>query len=189
MSKSAIHTVNGHSLYETPAGMAIATFAMGCFWGVERLFWQQPGVYSTAVGYTGGHIPHPTYHQVCSGQTGHAEAVQVVFEPHVISYTLLLKLFWENHDPTQGLRQGNDIGSQYRSAIYVHTPKQHVAAQTSLAHFQHLLQASGKYPQITTVIVAAQNFYLAEEEHQRYLLKNPEGYCSLAGTGLCLPVA
>ena len=159
---------------------------MGCFWGAERRFWQQPGVYSTAVGYAGGHTPNPTYEEVCSGLTGHTEVVLVVFDPQVTDYAALLKVFWEAHNPTQGMRQGNDSGTQYRSAIYCHGSDQLSAALASQEAFQQALTAAGLGP-ITTEIAAAPAFYYAEAYHQQYLAKNPGGYCGLGGTGVCLP--
>jgi peptide-methionine (S)-S-oxide reductase len=167
--------------------MEVATFAMGCFWGAEKVFWQLDGVYSTAVGYAAGHTPHPTYHEVCSGQTGHAEVVQVVFDPSVTSYDMMLKTFWENHDPTQGMRQGNDLGTQYRSGIYPSSDAQRAAAESSLTAYQHELTAGG-HGAITTEIVDAPQFYYAEDYHQQYLAKNPDGYCGLGGTGVSCPV-
>lgn len=187
MPVARLHVVNQHAMTQVPASMAVALFAMGCFWGVERLFWQQPGVYSTAAGYTGGFTPNPTYREVCSGLTDHAEAVRVVYDPAVISYEQLLQIFWENHDPAQGMRQGNDLGSQYRSALYTLTADQDIAAQQSLARFQHAMRATGDQRNITTDIAAAGPFYYAEDEHQQYLYKNPAGYCGLAGIGVCLP--
>ena len=170
-----------------PDGMETAVFAMGCFWGAEKLFWQTPGVYTTAVGYAGGFTPNPTYEEVCSGQTGHAEAVLVVFDPAKVSYEELLKVFWENHDPTQGMRQGNDVGTQYRSAIYATTPEQLKAAEASRETFQAQLGDSG-YGEITTEIAEAGPFYYAEAYHQQYLAKNPNGYCGLGGTGVTCPI-
>jgi len=161
-------------------------FAMGCFWGAERVFWQADGVYSTAVGYAAGFTPNPTYQEVCSGHTGHTEAVLVVFDPAVISYEELLKLFWENHDPTQGMRQGNDIGTQYRSGIYTFSDEQLAAAKASRDVYQEVLRAAG-YGDITTEIRTAPTFYYAEDYHQQYLAKNPGGYCGLGGTGLSCP--
>jgi peptide-methionine (S)-S-oxide reductase len=182
------HFVNGHRIKPPfPAGLEQAVFAMGCFWGAERKFWQAPGVYSTAVGYAGGYTPNATYKEVCSGMTGHAEVVLVVFDPKQISYEGLLKIFWENHDPTQGMRQGNDIGTQYRSAIYTLSPDQMRAALASRDAFQERLTAAG-YDRITTDIAEAPTFYYAEEYHQQYLAKNPEGYCGLGGTGITCPV-
>ncbi len=183
----AHHAVNSHPLQPPfPAGMQQAVFAMGCFWGAERRFWQQPGVYSTAVGYAGGHTPNPTYEEVCSGLTGHTEVVLVVFDPQVTGYAALLKVFWEAHNPTQGMRQGNDSGTQYRSAIYCHGSEQLTAAQASQEAFQQALTAAGQ-GLITTEIAAAPAFYYAEAYHQQYLAKNPGGYCGLGGTGVCLP--
>lgn len=183
----AHHAVNSHPLQPPfPAGMQQAVFAMGCFWGAERRFWQQPGVYSTAVGYAGGHTPNPTYEEVCSGLTGHTEVVLVVFDPQVTGYAALLKVFWEAHNPTQGMRQGNDSGTQYRSAIYCHGSEQLTAALASQEAFQQALTAAGQ-GLITTEIAAAPAFYYAEAYHQQYLAKNPGGYCGLGGTGVCLP--
>ncbi len=172
-----------------PAGLEIAVFGLGCFWGAERKFWQTPGVYSTAVGYAGGITPNPTYEETCSGLTGHTEAVQVVFDPTVVSFENLLKVFWEAHDPTQGMRQGNDVGTQYRSAIYTFSDEQFAAAQRSRDAFQAVLDAAGFGP-ITTEIAPAGPFYFAEDYHQQYLSdsKNPNGYCGLGGTGLSCPV-
>jgi peptide-methionine (S)-S-oxide reductase len=182
------HYVNGHRLRPPfPAGMQTAVFAMGCFWGEERKFWQAPGVYSTAVGYAGGYTANPNYREVCSGQTGHTESVLVVFDPTVTSYEALLKLFWENHDPTQGMRQGNDTGTQYRSAIYWSTPAQRDAALASRDAFQPVLTAAG-YGAITTEIAEAGPFYYAEDYHQQYLAKNPGGYCGIGGTGVSCPI-
>lgn len=181
------HAVNGHSMTEVPSGMDTAIFAMGCFWGVERLFWSQTGVYSTAAGYTGGHTQNPTYHEVCSGLTGHTEAVRIVFDTKQISYTQLLQLFWENHDPAQGMRQGNDIGTQYRSAIYPVTAQQKQEALDSKQRFQNAMCKAGDTRIITSEIIDATPFYYAEDEHQQYLYKNPEGYCGLGGIGICLP--
>ena len=181
------HYVNGHPLQGPfPAGLQQAVFAMGCFWGAERRFWQQPGVWTTAVGYSGGHTPNPTYEETCSGLTGHTEAVLVVFDPKQISYETLLKVFWEAHNPTQGMRQGNDIGSQYRSAIYCYSPEQLAAAQASQAQFEAELTKAGFGP-ITTERDEAPQIYYAEAYHQQYLAKNPGGYCGLGGTGVCLP--
>ena len=183
----AHHAVNSHPLQPPfPAGLQQAVFAMGCFWGAERRFWQQPGVYSTAVGYAGGHTPNPTYEEVCSGLTGHTEVVLVVFDPQVTDYAALLKVFWEAHNPTQGMRQGNDSGTQYRSAIYCHGSDQLSAALASQEAFQQALTEAGQGP-ITTEIAAAPAFYYAEAYHQQYLAKNPGGYCGLGGTGVCLP--
>jgi peptide-methionine (S)-S-oxide reductase len=181
------HFVNGHPLLPPfPPGLERALFAMGCFWGAERLFWQTPGVYSTAVGYAAGHRADPSYEQVCGGTTGHAEVVQVLFDPEQVAYAELLKRFWEGHDPTQGMRQGNDIGTQYRSGIYVTSETQRRQAEASRDAFQPALTARG-YGPITTEIVAAPEFYYAEEYHQQYLAKNPGGYCGLGGTGVACP--
>ncbi|ABE10231.1 peptide-methionine (S)-S-oxide reductase [Escherichia coli D9] len=187
MPVATLHAVNGHSMTNVPDGMEIAIFAMGCFWGVERLFWQLPGVYSTAAGYTGGYTPNPTYREVCSGDTGHAEAVRIVYDPSVISYEQLLQVFWENHDPAQGMRQGNDHGTQYRSAIYPLTPEQDAAARASLERFQAAMLAADDDRRITTEIANATPFYYAEDDHQQYLHKNPYGYCGIGGIGVCLP--
>ncbi|MBD9427362.1 MULTISPECIES: peptide-methionine (S)-S-oxide reductase MsrA [unclassified Pseudomonas] len=188
MAVPAAHYVNGNPLKAPfPAGLQQAVFAMGCFWGVERRFWQQPGVWTTAVGYAGGHTPNPTYEEVCSGLTGHTEVVLVVFDPQQTSYEQLLKVFWEAHNPTQGMRQGNDIGTQYRSAIYCLDAAQRAAAEASQAQFQAELEKAGLGP-ITTEIADAPAFYYAEAYHQQYLAKNPGGYCGLGGTGVCLPV-
>ncbi|MGA7986451.1 MAG: peptide-methionine (S)-S-oxide reductase MsrA [Burkholderiales bacterium] len=181
------HFVNSHPLKAPfPAGMQQAVFGMGCFWGAERLFWQIPGVYSTAVGYAGGATPNPTYEEVCSGCTNHTEAVLVVFDPGVISYDGLLKVFWEGHDPTQGMRQGNDSGTQYRSAIYAYGEEQLKAALASKKLFENELLKRG-FGKITTEIRAAPPFYYAEDYHQQYLGKNPSGYCGLGGTGVSCP--
>jgi peptide-methionine (S)-S-oxide reductase len=182
------HFVNGHRLEPPfPDGLQRAMFGMGCFWGSEKKFWQQPGVYSTAVGYAAGHTPNPTYREVCSGMTGHNEAVLVVFDPGKIRYEELLKVFWENHDPTQGMRQGNDAGTQYRSGIYYFDEEQRRLAETSRQAFQQQLTKAG-YGPITTEILAAPEFYYAEDYHQQYLAKNPDGYCGLGGTGVSCPV-
>ena len=181
------HYVNGHSLEGPyPEGLELAQFGLGCFWGAERIFWQAPGVWTTAVGYSGGHTPNPTYEEVCSGRTGHTEAVLVVYDPKVTSYEALLKLFWESHDPSQGMRQGNDVGTQYRSAIYTYTLEQRRAAEASRDRFQKELNAAG-YGEITTEIKDAPPFYFAEDYHQQYLAKNPFGYCGLGGTGISCP--
>ena len=181
------HFVNGHRLEPPfPEGLERAMFGMGCFWGAERKFWQLPGVYSTAVGYAAGSTPNPTYREVCTGMTGHNEAVLVVFDPNVIGFEELLKAFWENHDPTQGMRQGNDAGTQYRSGIYVFDDAQRAAAERSLASYQKKLNEAG-YGPITTEIVPAPEFYYAEDYHQQYLAKNPNGYCGLGGTGVSCP--
>ena len=180
--------VNGRPLKGPfPEGLETAVFAMGCFWGVERKFWQVPGVYVTAVGYAAGITPNPTYEEVCSGRTGHTEAVLVVFDPKVVSYDDLLKTFWEGHDPTQGMRQGNDIGTQYRSGIYVYDEAQKAAAEASKAAYQQALKAQG-YDAITTEIRDVPEFYFAEAYHQQYLAKNPRGYCPIHATGVtCRP--
>ena len=170
-----------------PEGMERAVFGLGCFWGAERLFWRTPGVYTTAVGYAGGYTPNPTYEEVCSGNTGHAEVVLVVFDPAKLSYEELLRVFWEGHDPTQGMRQGNDRGTQYRSLIQVSDELQRKAAETSRDAYQAELAASG-YPPITTEITDATEFWYAEDYHQQYLHKNPMGYCGLGGTGVSCPV-
>ena len=182
------HYANGNRLLPPfPQGMELALFGMGCFWGAERLFWKLPGVYATMVGYAGGYTPNPTYEEVCSGRTGHAEVVRVVFDPKIISYEDLLKTFWESHNPTQGMRQGNDTGTQYRSVIYYYDPKQQIAAEASQVAYQHQLQKAGHGP-ITTELRAAPEFYYAEDYHQQYLAKNPGGYCGLGGTGVACPV-
>jgi peptide-methionine (S)-S-oxide reductase len=170
-----------------PEGLEVATFGMGCFWGAERMFWRAPGVYSTAVGYAGGLTPNPTYEEVCSGLTGHNEVVQVVFDPTVTTYDELLRIFWEGHDPTQGMRQGNDVGTQYRSGIYWHSDAQRAAAERSRDMFQEVLSGAG-LGAITTEILPAPEFYYAEEYHQQYLEKVPNGYCGLGGTGLSCPI-
>jgi peptide-methionine (S)-S-oxide reductase len=170
-----------------PAGLETAMFGLGCFWGAERRFWQAPGVYSTSVGYAGGFTPNPAYEEVCTGATGHNEVVRVVFDPAQTSYPALLKIFWESHDPTQGMRQGNDVGTQYRSGIYVATPAQRAAALASRDAYQAQLAAQG-YGAITTEIVDAPEFYYAEGYHQQYLAKNPGGYCGLGGTGVACPI-
>jgi len=170
-----------------PEGFQIADFAMGCFWGVERKFWQLPGVWVTAVGYVAGFTPNPTYQEVCTGRTGHTEAVRVVFDPSVTSYEALLKAFWEGHDPTQGMRQGNDVGTQYRSGIYTASPDQAKAAEASRAAYQAALSAAGR-GRITTEIAPAGPFYFAEDYHQQYLAKNPNGYCGVGGTGVVCPI-
>jgi peptide-methionine (S)-S-oxide reductase len=182
------HFVNGHPLTPPfPDGLEQAMFGLGCFWGAERVFWQAEGVYTTAVGYAAGITPNPSYQEVCSGRTGHTEAVLVVFDPAVITYEQLLKLFWESHDPTQGMRQGNDVGTQYRSGIYCFTDAQLEAAKTSRDMYQEVLRAAG-YSEITTEILPAPTFYYAEDYHQQYLAKNPGGYCGLGGTGLSCPI-
>lgn len=169
-----------------PAGMECAQFALGCFWGAERCYWETPGVYTTAVGYAGGHTPNPTYEEVCSGGTAHTEVVLVVFDPKVVSYAELLKVFWEGHNPTQGMRQGNDLGTQYRSALYTYSDAQRETAEKSLEQYQTALEARG-YPEITTELREAPAFYYAEHYHQQYLAKVPNGYCGLGGTGVCYP--
>jgi peptide-methionine (S)-S-oxide reductase len=184
----AKHFVNGHRLQAPfPEGMQLAQFGMGCFWGAERLFWKTPGVYSTAVGYAGGETKNPSYEEVCGGRTNHTEAVLVVFDPNQAGYERLLKVFWEGHDPTQGMRQGNDAGTQYRSALYTYGEKQAAAALASKEVFQKLLKQKG-YGDITTEIREAPEFYYAEDYHQQYLAKNPGGYCGLGGTGVSCPV-
>jgi peptide-methionine (S)-S-oxide reductase len=182
------HFVNGARLEPPfPAGHQQAVFGMGCFWGAERKFWQAPGVHSTAVGYAGGFTPNPTYEEVCSGLTGHTEVVLVVFDPARVPYEELLRIFWENHDPTQGMRQGNDTGTQYRSAVYTYGDEQRQAAEASRDAYQARLRASG-YGAITTEIREAPEFYYAEDYHQQYLAKNPGGYCGIGGTGVSCPV-
>jgi len=182
------HFVNGNPLRGGfPDNMQKAVFGLGCFWGAERRFWQTEGVFTTAVGYAGGITPNPTYEEVCSGDTGHTEAVLVVFDPVFVSYAQLLKVFWESHDPTQGMRQGNDIGTQYRSAIYTLDDAQQSAARQSLATYQAELTAAG-HGQVTTEILPLDTFYYAEEYHQQYLAKNPGGYCGIGGTGVSCPV-
>ena len=181
------HYVNGHPLVPPfPEGLELAMFGMGCFWGAERVFWKTPGVFSTAVGYAGGVTPDPDYERVCSGLTGHAEVVRVVFDPARVSYATLLRLFWESHDPTQGMRQGNDVGTQYRSGIYVYTTEQRRLAEASRDAYQRALVKAG-HGRITTEILDAPEFYYAEEYHQQYLAKNPGGYCGLGGTGVACP--
>ncbi len=188
MAVPARHFVNGHPLAGPfPEPMEPAMFGMGCFWGAERVFWKLDGVYSTAVGYAGGVTPNPTYEEVCTGRTGHNEVVRVVFDPRQIAYTELLRVFWESHDPTQGMRQGNDIGTQYRSGIYFFNPQQHAQARESLAVYQAALNAAGRGNTITTEVLPAPPFYFAEEYHQQYLAKNPGGYCGLGGTGVACP--
>ncbi len=182
------HEVNGHPLSPPfPDGLQQAVFGLGCFWGAERLFWQTPGVFTTAVGYAGGTTPNPTYEEVCSGRTGHAEVVLVVFDPEQVGYDELLKVFWEGHDPTQGMRQGNDVGTQYRSGIWTTTPEQAEAAARSRHAYAEKLRAAG-YGEITTEIADAGPFYYAEDYHQQYLAKVPNGYCGLGGTGVSCPV-
>jgi len=184
MAVPETHAVTGARLMPPfPAGLEQAVFGMGCFWGAERKFWQAPGVYTTAVGYAGGYTPNPTYREVCSGMTGHAEVVLVVFDPKVTSFESMLTVFWENHDPTQGMRQGNDAGTQYRSAIYCSSPAQRAAADASRGQFQNRLTGAG-FGRITTEIADAPPFYYAEDYHQQYLHKNPGGYCGMGGTGV-----
>ncbi|MCA0355950.1 MAG: peptide-methionine (S)-S-oxide reductase MsrA [Proteobacteria bacterium] len=183
-----VHFINGHALRGPyPEGLETAIFAMGCFWGVERVFWKVPGVYVTAAGYAAGITPNPTYEEVCTGRTGHTEVVLVVFDPKIVTYEALLKTFWENHDPTQGMRQGNDIGTQYRSGIYVTSDAQAAAAAASKDAYQQALSARG-LGTITTEIEAAGPFYFAEDYHQQYLAKNPNGYCGIGGTGVVCPI-
>jgi peptide-methionine (S)-S-oxide reductase len=182
------HFVNGNRITPPfPVGLEMAVFGMGCFWGAERMFWEAPGVYSTAVGYAGGYTPNPTYREVCTGMTGHTEAVLVVFDPQQTSYDAMLKTFWENHDPTQGMRQGNDVGTQYRSAIYTYSPDQRRAADASRDAYQQRLDKAS-YGPITTEIADAPPFYYAEDYHQQYLAKNPDGYCGIGGTGVSCPL-
>jgi peptide-methionine (S)-S-oxide reductase len=188
MRVPATHFVNGHPLKPPfPDGLEVAMFGLGCFWGAERKFWQLAGVYSTAVGYAAGYTPNPTYQEVCSGLTGHNEVVLVVFDPKIISYGELLKVFWESHNPTQGMRQGNDTGTQYRSGIYTYSASQKQQAEASKGMYQQALQASG-YGKITTEILDAPEFYYAEDYHQQYLAKNPNGYCGLGGTNVSCPL-
>lgn len=181
------HYVNGNKLQDFPEGMELAMFGLGCFWGAERKFWQTEGVYSTAVGYAAGITPNPTYREVCSGMTGHNEVVLVAFDPNVVSYEELLKVFWESHNPTQGMRQGNDTGTQYRSGIYTYSDAQMAAAEASKEMYQEALKKAG-HGEITTEILPAPEFYYAEEYHQQYLAKNPGGYCGLGGTNVSCPV-
>lgn len=181
------HFVNGHPIKPPfPAGLETAYFGLGCFWGAERKFWQQEGVWTTAVGYQGGQTPNPTYQEVCSGGTGHTEVVLVAFDPRITSYDALLKLFWENHDPTQGMRQGGDVGTQYRSAIYTSSAAQEERALASRAAYQEALTKAGK-GRITTEVLPEPTFFYAEGYHQQYLAKNPDGYCGLGGTGIACP--
>ena len=188
MDVSDTHFVNGNRITPPfPAGLEQAIFGLGCFWGAERKFWQAPGVYSTAAGYAGGYTANATYREVCSGMTGHTEVVLVVFDPKVTSYEEMLRIFWENHDPTQGMQQGNDVGTQYRSAIYTTSAGQKKAAEASRAAYQDRLTAAG-YGRITTEIADAPPFYYAEEYHQQYLAKNPGGYCGIGGTGVSCPI-
>lgn len=182
------HFVSGAALQPPfPAGLEEAVFGLGCFWGAERKFWQTEGVYSTSVGYAGGTTPNPTYEEVCSGRTGHTEVVRVIYDPKIISYDQLLKVFFENHDPTQGMRQGGDIGTQYRSAIYTTSPAQKAAAEAAQRSYGERLRAAG-YGPITTEIADAPAFFYAEDYHQQYLAKNPNGYCGLGGTGVSCPI-
>jgi peptide-methionine (S)-S-oxide reductase len=188
MPVPARHEVLGTPLRPPfPEGLEQAVFGMGCFWGAERIFWQAPGVYTTAVGYAGGYTPNPTYEEVCSARTGHAEVVLVVFDPAKTSYAEMLRLFWESHDPTQGMRQGNDVGTQYRSAVYWTTDEQRALAESSRTAFASRLHNAG-YPEISTEVAQAGPFYYAEDYHQQYLAKNPWGYCGLGGTGVSCPV-
>ena len=181
------HFVNGHPLKSPfPVGMQLALFGLGCFWGAERVFWETPGVFTTAVGYAGGFTPNPTYHEVCSGRTGHSEVVRVVFDPNVVFYLQLLQRFWQAHDPTQGARQGNDIGTQYRSGIYTYDDEQQAQALTTKKRYQEAL-LSARHGRITTEILPAREFYYAEDYHQQYLAKHPDGYCGLGGLGVTCP--
>jgi peptide-methionine (S)-S-oxide reductase len=185
---SEAHFVNGHPLEGPyPDTMKTVLFGLGCFWGAERIFWQLPGVHVTAVGYAGGYTPNPTYHETCTGRTGHTEAVLVVYDPQVISLADLLKVFWENHDPTQGMRQGNDTGTQYRSAIYVASEDDLALAERSKQAYQDALRQGGVAASITTEIRQLDTFYFAEDYHQQYLAKNPAGYCGIGGTGVACP--
>jgi peptide-methionine (S)-S-oxide reductase len=188
MRVPARHYVNGNALQPPfPEGFELAMFGLGCFWGAERKFWEVPGVYSTMVGYAGGHTPNANYQEVCTGQTGHNEVVRVIYDPNVVRYEDLLKVFWESHDPTQGMRQGNDVGTQYRSGIYVYNEAQREAARASHERYSARLSAAG-FGRITTEIVEAPAFYYAEDYHQQYLAKNPGGYCGLGGTGVTCPM-
>ncbi|MBL8536976.1 MAG: peptide-methionine (S)-S-oxide reductase MsrA [Hyphomonadaceae bacterium] len=185
---AGVHFVNGNPIKPPfPAHLCESVLGLGCFWGAERKFWQTPGVWSTAVGYAGGLTPNPTYEEVCTGRTGHAEVVRIVYDPTLVSYDALLKVFFENHDPTQGMRQGGDIGTQYRSAIYATSAAQHTAAEAALKAYDAKLRAAGFGP-ITTEIRDAPTFYYAEDYHQQYLAKNPNGYCGLGGTGVSCPI-
>ena len=185
---AAAHFVNGNPLKPPfPAGLEEAVFGLGCFWGAERKFWQAEGVWTTAAGYAGGATPNPTYEEVCTGRTGHTEVVRVIFDPKIVGYEQLLKVFFENHDPTQGMRQGNDIGTQYRSAIYTTSPAQKAAAEAAKTAYEEKLRAAG-YGAITTEIRDAPEFFYAEDYHQQYLAKNPAGYCGLGGTGVSCPI-
>ncbi|TAK30339.1 MAG: peptide-methionine (S)-S-oxide reductase MsrA [Myxococcaceae bacterium] len=187
MPVPARHAVLGTPLEGEFPGMALAMFGMGCFWGVERKFWRLPGVVSTAAGYAAGYTPNPTYKEVCSGRTGHNEVVRVVYDPAKVSYEALLKAFWENHDPTQGMRQGNDVGTQYRSGIYWYDEAQRAAAESSRVAYEQALRKAGRNA-ITTEVREAPEFYFAEEYHQQYLEKNPDGYCGIGGTGVTCPI-
>lgn len=186
MPVADFHYVNGAPMRPPFTGKESAIFGMGCFWGAERKFWEASGVFTTAVGYAGGYTPNPTYEEVCSGLTGHTEVVQVVFDPKMTAYEVLLKIFWENHDPTQGMRQGNDIGTQYRSAIYYHSEEQRLIAERSRDQYQGAISAAG-FGEVSTEIVRAPEFYYAEDYHQQYLAKNPHGYCGMGGTGVSCP--
>lgn len=189
LNTAASHFVNGNALKPPyPEGMETAMFGMGCFWGVERMFWKLDGVHVTAAGYAAGITPNPTYQEVCTGLTGHNEVVRVVYDPAKVSYGDLLKTFWEGHDPTQGMRQGNDTGTQYRSGIYTYSDEQKAAAEESRASYQAALKQAGVNKDITTEILAAPEFYFAEEYHQQYLAKNPNGYCGIGGTGVSCPI-
>ena len=189
ITPSEPHFVNGNAMTGPyPEGLATVLFGMGCFWGAERLFWQLPGVHVTAVGYAGGQTPNPTYHETCTGRTGHTEVVLVVYDPEKISFEALLKVFWENHDPTQGMRQGNDTGTQYRSAVYVGSAKDLAITELSKQAYQTALQDGGHPASITTEIRTLETFYFAEDYHQQYLAKNPAGYCGIGGTGVACPV-
>ncbi|MBK8694277.1 MAG: peptide-methionine (S)-S-oxide reductase MsrA [Deltaproteobacteria bacterium] len=187
MPVPARHAVLGTPLEGDFPGMAMAMFGMGCFWGVERKFWRLPGVVSTAAGYAAGYTPNPTYKEVCSGRTGHNEVVRVVYDPAKVSYEALLKVFWESHDPTQGMRQGNDVGTQYRSGIYCYNEAQRAAAESSRVAYEQALRKAGRNA-ITTEVREAPEFYFAEDYHQQYLEKNPDGYCGLGGTGVTCPI-
>lgn len=186
MPVAPTHAVTGSPMQPALDGLEVAIFGLGCFWGAERCFWQAPGVVTTSVGYAGGFTPNPTYEEVCSGGTGHSEVVRVVFDPALTSYATLLALFWESHDPTQGMRQGNDVGTQYRSVIHTTTGVQAGLADASRAAYQAGLAEAG-HGEITTEIVPAPQYYFAEDYHQQYLAKNPNGYCGLGGTGVCMP--
>jgi peptide-methionine (S)-S-oxide reductase len=184
---SPLHTVTHRSVHGPFDGLTMAMFGMGCFWGAERLLWKTPGVKVTSVGYAGGHTPNPTYREVCSGRTGHAEVVRVAFDSNEMTYDALLKVFWESHDPTQGMRQGNDVGTQYRSAIYCYGAEQLAMAQRTREEYQAALVQQG-FSAVTSEIVAAPVFYFAEDDHQQYLDKNPDGYCGIGGTGVTCPI-